>query len=57
MPQSTTMISPPYSYTVMFLPISFSPPSGMIFKFSAKMHSLLMDLQKLGEHSVHAARK
>ena len=35
MPQSTTMISPPNSKTVMFLPISLSPPKGMIFNFSA----------------------
>ena len=29
-PQSTTMMSSPYSKTVMFLPISSTPPSGMI---------------------------
>ena len=34
-PQSTTIMSLPYSSTVMFLPISFKPPSGMIFSFSA----------------------
>ena len=34
-PQSTTIMSLPYSSTVMFLPISFRPPSGMIFSFSA----------------------
>src|SRR5436305_9519864 len=29
-PQSTTMAASPYSYTIRFIPISPSPPSGMM---------------------------
>jgi len=32
-PQSTTIISSPYSNTVIFFPISSIPPNGIIFKF------------------------
>ena len=31
MPQSTIIMSPPYSIAVMFLPISPMPPKGIIF--------------------------
>ena len=37
-PQSMMMMSLPYSRTVIFLPISLSPPRGMIFNFSAKLY-------------------
>ena len=36
-PQSMTIISLPYSRTVMFLPISSRPPRGIIFSFSANL--------------------
>jgi hypothetical protein len=35
MPASTMIRSSPYSKTVMFLPTSPSPPSGMILSVSA----------------------
>ena len=43
-PASTTMRSSPSSKTVMFLPISPSPPSGMIRSVSATVRSLRTEL-------------
>src|SRR5258708_3442444 len=39
-PTSTTTILPPYSTTVMFLPISPRPPSGSTRSFSAAILSV-----------------
>src|SRR5438067_621221 len=39
-PQSTAMMSSPYSNSIMFLPISPSPPSGITRSFSAAMDLL-----------------
>src|ERR1700756_3235742 len=39
-PTSTTTILPPYSTTVMFLPISPRPPSGSTRSFSAAIVSV-----------------
>ena len=45
MPQSTTIISFPYSITVMFLPISAIPPRGIILSLLFSGHQTLSQLQ------------
>ena len=45
-PQSTTIISLPYSKTVIFLPISSSPPRGIIFSFSANLNKISFQISQ-----------
>ena len=48
-PQSTTIISRPYSSTVIFLPISSRPPRGIIFNFGAILSLPILYLRMLIE--------
>src|SRR5262245_17540736 len=54
-PASTTMISSPSSYTVMFLPTSSRPPSGMIRSESLTRLSLRARLEREDVHGEQCA--